>query len=128
MKKKLKLDNVFFVGFKSKNELKEYYEAVDIFCLQTRGDVWGLVVNEAMACGLPVITTNRCVAGLELIQDDFDGYIVDAEDYHAVADRIVHLISQPMLLQEMSRNALEIIKSYTIENMALAHGKVLSNS
>lgn len=128
LKKKLKLDNVFFVGFKTKEELKDYYMAADIFCLQTRGDVWGLVVNEAMACGLPVITTNKCVAGLELIQDESDGYVVDAEDCHAVADRITYLVSQPLLLQNMSHQALETIREYTIEKMASAHEKILANS
>ena len=128
LKKKLKLGNVFFVGFKTKEELKDYYMAADIFCLQTRGDVWGLVVNEAMACGLPVITTNKCVAGLELIQDESDGYVVDAEDSHAVSDRITYLVSQPLLLQNMSHQALETIREYTIEKMALAHEKILANS
>ena len=64
MKNNMKLDNIVFVGFKTKKELKDYYIAADVFCLQTRGDVWGLVVNEAMAYGLPIITTDKCVAGM----------------------------------------------------------------
>lgn len=128
LKEKWKLDNVFFVGFKSKDELKEYYEAADIFCLQTRGDVWGLVVNEAMACGLSIITTNKCVAGLELIRDDFNGYLVDAEDHDAVSDKITYLSSQPVILEKMSRNALETIQSYTIENMASVHREALKTA
>lgn len=125
MKEELKLDNVFFVGFKSKEALQEYYMAADLFCLQTRGDVWGLVVNEAMAKGLPVITTNKCVAGLELVQDGIDGYIIDAEDYCALSNRIANLLSQPILLQEMSNDALERIRPYTIEKMASVHREIL---
>ena len=54
MKNNMKLDNVVFVGFKTKEELKDYYIAADVFCLQTRGDVWGLVVNEAMHTDCPL--------------------------------------------------------------------------
>ena len=60
-------DNVHFIGFKRPEELKQYYRMADLFVLPTREDIWGLVVNEAMANGLPVITTDRCAAGLELV-------------------------------------------------------------
>lgn len=42
----------------------------------TVGDVWGLVINEAMAHGLPVITTNKCVAGLDLIENGKMGILL----------------------------------------------------
>ena len=57
------LTNVHFVGFKTKEQLEDYYRAADLFVLPTREDIWGLVVAEAMAYGLGVITTNRCNAG-----------------------------------------------------------------
>ncbi|MEN3009352.1 glycosyltransferase, partial [Pseudothermotoga sp.] len=63
-------EKVHFVDFKLKQELKKYYMAADLFVLPTREDIWGLVINEAMACGLPLITTNRCIAGLELIKNE----------------------------------------------------------
>lgn len=128
LKNEFKLDNLFFIEFKTKDELKEYYKAADIFCLQTRGDVWGLVVNEAMACGLPIITTDRCGAGLELIRDGENGYIVDVEESSAVASKIKYLLSHTNELKQMSFNALETIKSYSTENMALRHIEILRDS
>lgn len=44
------LENVQLVGFKQKEEIFEYYKAADLFVLPTREDIWGLVINEAMAC------------------------------------------------------------------------------
>ncbi|MDO5425085.1 MAG: glycosyltransferase, partial [Eubacteriales bacterium] len=51
------LHNVHFAGFMNKKELSDYYKAADLFVLPTREDVWGLVINEALAYGLPIITT-----------------------------------------------------------------------
>lgn len=117
----LNLTNVYFVGFKSKKELKEYYKAADLFVLPTREDIWGLVVNEAMAAGLPVITTDRCVAGLELIQNDFNGYIVPAGNEKALADKINNVLQDDKTIGEYSQNSIQAIAKYTIHNMAESH-------
>ena len=128
MKNNMKLDNVVFVGFKTKEELKDYYIAADVFCLQTRGDVWGLVVNEAMAYGLPVITTDKCVAGMELIEDDKNGYVIPVEDYELLAEKIMKIGGNKQLQRNMSCYALQTVKSYTIEKMTLVHKKLLGES
>lgn len=51
MRASLGLDNVHFVGFQKKEALSRYYRAADLFVLPTREDIWGLVINEAMAYG-----------------------------------------------------------------------------
>lgn len=127
MKEKLGAKNVFFVSFKTKEELKEYYKAADVFCLQTRGDVWGLVINEAMANGLPVITTDRCVAGLELVENDVNGYIVPVEDSEILAEKISYVLKNDDVRKKMAQNSLKKIKDWTIENMAKCHGEVLDS-
>lgn len=87
LKEKYNLDNVHFEGFKSKEELACYFKMADLFVLPTREDIWGLVINEAMAYGLPVVTTDNCVAGLELV-DDKNGAIIPVEDVMALANVI----------------------------------------
>ena len=118
--KELDLKNVHFVEFKSKHELKDYYKACDIFVLPTREDVWGLVINEAMACGLPIITTDKCVAGLELI-DSSNGIIIPADNIVKLSEAINLLLFDKTLRTLMAEKSLEKIASYTIENMAKAH-------
>lgn len=124
LKEKLGLNNVHFIGFKSKEELKEYYLASDLFVLPTREDVWGLVINEAMANGLPVITTNKCVAGVELVKDGWNGFIVDVDDSEMLSKRINEIINDKELMLEMSSNSLKVSSKYTIENMASEHIKI----
>lgn len=125
LKEKLKLDNVHFVGFKSKEELKEYYKAADVFVLPTREDVWGLVINESMACGLPVITTDRCIAGLELVKNGNNGYIVPVNDVLELAEKINQTLANEDECKKMGQNSISVIRDYTIENMALRHFEML---
>ena len=114
-----RLDNIHFVGFKEKAELKKYYSAADVFVLPTREDIWGLVINEAMAFGLPVITTDKCIAGLELVEEGKNGYIVKSNDPSGLANAINHIITAN--ISEMGDYSRKIISRYTIENMAIIH-------
>ena len=75
------LKNINFLEFEKKEVLYKYYKAADLFILPTREDIWGLVINEAMAHGLPVITTKKCVAGMELVIKGVNGEIVEVEDF-----------------------------------------------
>ena len=102
----------------------QFYRAADLFVLPTREDIWGLVVNEAMAFALPVITTDRCVAGLELVEDGVTGYIVPVGDDKALADKMNQALSGDCAA--MGAAALEKIRSYTIENMAKTHVEIFS--
>lgn len=126
LKAELHLDNVQFVGFRKKDALQDYYRAADLFVLPTREDIWGLVVNEAMANALPVITTDRCVAGLELVQNDVNGYIVPVEDVPALAEKINAVLADDALRAAMAQAGLAAIAPYTIENMAAAHCEILT--
>ncbi|WP_214821082.1 MULTISPECIES: glycosyltransferase family 4 protein [unclassified Exiguobacterium] len=126
LKKQLKLNNIHFLGFKSKDEILNYYRAADVFVLPTREDIWGLVINEAMANGLPVVTTNRCVAGLELVDNYDNGFIVPVENVNELALRINEVISNDELMSDMAERSLRKAKNYTVENMALETHKILN--
>lgn len=121
LKERLELKNVHFVGFTPKEKLKEYYLASDVFVLPTREDNWGLVINEAMGYGLPVVTTDKCVAGMELIENGEGGYIVPVEDEKELGEKIVKILSDDALRAKMSERNLRKISGYTIKNMAERH-------
>lgn len=119
MCRELNLNNICFDGFMKKERLIQYYQAADLFVLPTREDIWGLVINEAMAYGLPIITTDRCVAGLDLVENGVNGYIVPVNDVDALTEKMDEALSRD--LEEMGRISLEKIHPYTIENMAKVH-------
>lgn len=119
LQKQFNLTNLHFVGFKTKEELKKYYMSADLFVLPTREDIWGLVINEAMATGLPIVTTDKCVAGLELVKTGVNGYIVPTENSEILAEKINQIFSENY--KQMGQVSLNKIKKYTIENMAKIH-------
>lgn len=122
IQKKWNLQNVHFVDFMSKEELMEYYKASDLFVLPTREDIWGLVINEAMACGLPVVSTQKCIAALEMIQNGGNGYVVPINDVSAVRRAVETILQSEELQNKMSCMALKTVRErYTIENMAREH-------
>lgn len=115
---------IMFIPFLASEKIMKYYCAADVFVLPTREDIWGLVVNEAMGKALPVITTNKCVAGLELVKDHENGIIVDSDNVDALAKAINELHNRELLTQ-YSENALQRSREYTVEAMVSEHLKVL---
>ncbi len=121
------LHNIQFMEFMQQEILGDYYKASDIFVLPTREDIWGLVINEAMSYGLPVITTDNCLAGTELVVDGENGYIVSVDSVDETAKAINKVFDSEKRLHMMQENNYKKMKvDYTIEKMALAHYKALS--
>lgn len=121
-----KIKNVHFIDFKLPDALRKYYEAADIFVLPTRYDPWGLVINEAMAAGLPVITTYDCGAGTEMIASEENGFLYEAEDMDALKKYLLLLMQNDIMRRGMGEKALEIVHGYTLEKMAERHCCILS--
>ena len=124
-KKEKKMDHLYYLPFKRKEELFKYYQAADLSVFLSRGEAWGLVVNESMANGLPVITTDACVAGLELIEDKKNGYIVPVDSVEITKSYIMDYIYHEEKQKDISNASLNMIRVYSIENMAKVHLELL---
>lgn len=107
-----------FLPFVRHEDIGQYFRAADLFVLPTREDIWGLVINEAMAFGLPVITTDRCAAGLELV-DSTNGALVAVEDVQGLRQAMLAVLSED--LTAMGCHSLKKMAEYTFENTADAH-------
>ena len=103
------ITNVLMIDFLCKEELYPYYKMSDVFIFPTRYDVWGLVVNEAMAFGLPVIATDMCVAANELVEKEYI-YSVYAKDKLASLINNFNMMTDDQLCQIGFEN-LKIIKN-----------------
>ena len=123
---KYNLKNVHFVGFKTKDELIEYYTASDIFVMPTREDIWGLVVNEAMSYGLPVVSSDKCIAALEMVSNGINGYIVPVDDSDKLLDKINKVLNNNALREDMATQSGIVVQNYTIEKMAKRHIEIFA--
>ena len=73
------VEQVKFYGFQPKEKLLSYYQQADFLCVPSRYDAWGMVIPEGLAAGLPVIATDSTGAGIELIRDSHNGWLIDAD-------------------------------------------------
>jgi glycosyltransferase involved in cell wall biosynthesis len=117
--------NVIFKDFMSSEELYEHMKSSFALLLPTTNDIWGLVVNEALSCGLPVITTNRCGAGLSLIEHGFNGFIYSYNDSKLMI-KYMHKLNDKDTYEKLSKHALMKIKENTISTMVEDHITILN--
>lgn len=80
---------VFPIGFRDRDELVELYALADRCVVPSRDEPWGVVVNEALACGCPVVATDAVGAARDLVRDGVDGWIVPVGDVDALAAALV---------------------------------------
>jgi glycosyltransferase involved in cell wall biosynthesis len=97
----LGLQNVIFSGFQDERSLPTMYAAGDVFVFPTLGDPFGMVVLEAMACGLPVIATNASGEIRGRVCDGENGFIVPPADSRTLFERMATLAGDAGLRADM---------------------------
>ena len=108
----------------SADEVPLYYGASDVFVMPSRYELFGIVLLEAMACGVPVVAT-KFGGPPEIVSDGRDGRLIDPTDINMFASVVVDLISNPKLRKQMGRTAREHIKEkYCWETLAKKHQKL----
>ena len=110
--KKNSIDGVFFEGFKNQGELSLYFGAADIFVLPSGFETFGLVVNEAMCFGLPIITSDAVGCATDLVQDG-SGYIYPVGDVVRLGEYISLLLNNPHEREQMGKRSSEIIVEWS---------------
>lgn len=111
---------VKLAGFHQKPELPRMYAASDVFVFPTLGDPYGLVVDEAMAAGLPVISTTAAGEIRERVIDNVNGYLVPPHDPVALADAMCCLVAEPELRMRMGGRSADLIAPHTPDSWAQA--------
>jgi glycosyltransferase involved in cell wall biosynthesis len=86
--------NVRFEGHVSRDELYRYYSNADILVLPSKEEVWGLVVNEALACGTPAIVSTECGCAPDLIREGFNGDTFTPTDPDPFINTITPLLEE----------------------------------
>lgn len=111
----LGMRNVIFGGFVNQIELPEVYAACDIFVLPSENEPWGLVVNEVMCAGLPVIVSHEVGCVADLVHDGVNGYRVRAGDVNGLAVAVARLLEDEPLRKRMGSASRSIMERWGYE-------------
>ena len=120
----LEVGSVQFAGFAQRERLSVYYGLADVFVFPTHTDPWGLVVNEAMACKLPVIVSNAAGCTEDLVEDGWNGYTFAPGDVAQLAALMKRMSSEEKQRSEMGARSYQRIQQYSPE--ACANGIALA--
>src|SRR5579862_3160936 len=110
--RELKWDSIRFIGFRNQSELPALYDLCDVFVLPSEHEPWGLVVNEAMNAGKPVVVSDRVGAGPDLVEDGVNGFVYSTRDSAALTDRLRRLVDSSEHRAAMGVRALEKVARF----------------
>lgn len=115
--------NLHIIPFLEKPDILELMRAADVFALPTHSDTWGLVIVEALSAGIPIVSTNRCNAALEFIQDGQNGYLMQ----DLTADEFAKKLAMTLELDTVQLAAYdqELMQGYHLEGSAKNLMKIL---
>jgi glycosyltransferase involved in cell wall biosynthesis len=104
-----------FRGFVQRDELPQYYALAEAMIFPTHSDTWGFVVNEAMACGLPVVATEVAGCVADLVIDHVTGLVIPSHNSIRVSEAMLTLADSPELRYSMGQQASRLISGYSPE-------------
>lgn len=109
---------VSFPGFVNQSELGRYYAASDLFVLPSNHETWGLVVNEAMQFGLPVIVSDQVGCRHDLINPKTTGFVFPSGNEKILADQIKTFYLNAVLKTEFARGSKKLISHFLVRHSA----------
>ena len=123
-------EDIFFLGDIMHSNLPAYYKLCNVFVLPATAELyvepWGLVINEAMFFGKPVIATEAVGAAHTLIKDGYSGFIIPEKNVNILKEKIEYLLDNPEKADEMGGIAKKIInENYNYWSMAAAFGRII---
>jgi glycosyltransferase involved in cell wall biosynthesis len=111
-------DRILLPGSVPYQLLPAYYGLAGAFVHASTTEQWGLVVNEAMAAGLPVVVSRRCGCAVDLVQPGYNGFLFDPFDVDELAQRLIEVAADPAWREAMGRESLKVIAEWSPERFA----------
>lgn len=112
------LEGVRFIVGQAWYDVPKILALGDVFILPSYSEPWGLVVNEAMACGMPVIVSNKCGSAYDVVQEDQNGYTFDPYNVAELTNVFNKFVEEPDKIAMFGKKSREIIKRFSPEQVA----------
>lgn len=116
---------VHFLGFVAEEKKFQYLQDADIYVLSSLHEGFGIVLQEAMQVGLPIVATNHG-GQVDLIEDGVNGYLVDVGDAEGMAERMTDILENPETRTWMSGQNLLRIKGFEVAGICRNYLDLLS--
>ena len=113
--RELGLEDVRFAGFRNQSEMPRFFQLADVFVLPSRHEPWGLIVNEVMAAGCPVIVSSDVGCHADLVTDGVEGCVFPVGDVSALANALHRVFASPDSATRMGQHARQRISGWTFE-------------
>lgn len=104
-----------FVGFKNQSEMPAFYDLCDVFVIPSAIEPWGLVVNEAMNAGKPIVASDRVGCAPDLVRHGENGYVFEVGDIASLTRVLRDVLADTRRCAEMGQRSLEIINHWSFE-------------
>ena len=104
--------SIKFLGFKNQSELPAYFDLCDVFVLPSQNEPWGLIVNEVMNAGKPIVVSDQVGCAPDLITHGSNGFIYPAGNINTLNITLRKLLDDPNLMEQMGAKSLEKISSW----------------
>lgn len=115
---------VIFLGQVPNDNIDKVFSKGRVFVCPSRNEPFGIVVLEAMAMGIPVITTD-CGGVREIVGNNKYGYIVPAENKDAIAEKIIDLLENQDKCNDLRNKGFKRVQDFTIENVVARYDAVI---
>ena len=108
-------EGVHMLGFRNQSELPRFYDLCDVFVLPSIHEPWGLVVNEAMNAGKPIIVSDQVGCQPDLVDNEDNGLVFPARNVGALTGALANVLVDPVACRKMGERSLERIQAFSFE-------------
>lgn len=113
-------ESVHFMDFQNQRAMPALFEMCDVYVLPSRSETWGLAVNEAMACGKPVLISDACGCAPDLVEEGKTGFTFRSGDAEDLQAKINWLVQHKENLKKMGEEASVKIREWSFEKIVTA--------
>jgi len=121
-------EKIHFLPFQDQSRMPVIYRMGDIFCLPSQGpgETWGLAVNEAMACGRPVLVSDRCGCAVDLVSNGKNGFIFASGDKDDLLDKLNTFVERSQAIPAMGEGSEAMIKNWSYDQVTAVIEEVMT--
>ena len=111
-------NRITFVGGFPWYKVPDWLAASDILVLPSKSEPWGLVVNEAMVCGMPVIVSEKCGCAEDLVINHQNGFTFDPDSQQELETAMLFFTQHPEKIASTGQESLKLIQPFSSKNVA----------